>query len=167
MARGAVAHGRILIDEIAIGVVLDHEAVDVPPVVEDLGAEDVPADAPDGLVFLLGEPLVAQRLGVEVVHFKGAVVHVLVDVGGQGRQEHGVVVDEALAAVDVGEERDFLAGGLVGFRVDVVEWDVEDVARHDVEVARVPVHSRGEVFHVEAKVAELLLVSRRLICKEF
>lgn len=163
MPSGAVSHGSVLIDEITVGVVLDHEAVDVPPVVEDLGAEDVAADAPDGLVLLLLQPLVAERLGVEVVHFERAVVHVLLDARCQRREEHRVVVDQVLSPVDVCEQRHFLARWCIRLRVDVLEWHVQDVARHDVEMSRVPVHGGWEVGDIETEVAELGVVSVSMI----
>lgn len=155
VAGGAVAHGGVLVDEVAVGVVLDHEAVDVPPVVEDLAAEDVAADAPDGLVLFLGEPLVAQRLRVEVVHLERAVVHVLLNPRRQRRQEHRVVVHQILAPVDVCEQRHFFAHRCVRLRVDLVQRHVQDVARYDVEVPCVPFHGCREVGDVETKVAEL------------
>lgn len=134
---------------------LDHEPVDVPPVVEDLGPQNMPPDAPDGGVLLLGEPLVAEGLGVEVVDLVRRVVHVFLHAGGQGGHEEGVVVHEVLVAVDVREQRDLLACGLVGFRVDLVQRDVQDVRGHDVEVGSVPCHLGREVLDVETKVAEL------------
>lgn len=45
------------------------------PVVEDLGAHDVPADAPAILVAALPKPIVAQNLYVKVVYFKRRVVN--------------------------------------------------------------------------------------------
>lgn len=87
---------------------LDHEAARVPPVVEDLAAQNMSSDAPDALVALLREPLVAQVLRVDVVHLEAAVVHVR---AGRAVDEEGVVVDVGGAAVDVGEERDVAGGG--------------------------------------------------------
>lgn len=155
MTGRAVAHGGVGVDEITIGVMLDHETVDVPPVVEDLAAEDMSADAPDRGVGLFGEPLVAEGLGVKVVHLERTVVHVFLHAVRQRRQEHGVVVHQILAAVDVREQCDFLACRCVGFRVDLVQRHVQDVARHNVEVSRVKVHGRGEVGHVESEMAQL------------
>lgn len=156
MFGGTIADGRLLIDQIAICIMLDHEARDIPPVVEDLGAEDVAADAPDGVVLLLGEPLVAQQLGVEVVDLEAGVVHVLGLAAGHGRgHEEGVVVDGRQAAVDAAEQRDFLAGRRARGAVDLGKRHVQDVRRVDVEVACVPVHLGWEVVDVEAEVAKL------------
>ncbi len=155
MPGRAIAHGRIYIDQIPIGVMLDHEAVDVPPIIENLAAQDMTPDAPDGGVLLLGEPLVSQGLRVEVVHLKARVVDVLLDARGKRRHEKRVVVDQVLAAVDMAEQRDLLAHGPVGFRVDLVQRHVQDVRGHDVEVLRVPFHLGREVFDVQTEVAQL------------
>ena len=70
MSGGSVSQWRFFVDEVTICIMLNHVARRVPPVIEDLRAEDMPANAPDGLVVLLGEPLVAEGLGVEIVHFE-------------------------------------------------------------------------------------------------
>ena len=44
------------------------------PVIEDLGAQDVPPDAPDEIVVLLTQPLVSQRLDVKVMDFEARVM---------------------------------------------------------------------------------------------
>ena len=82
---------------------LHHVPRRVPPVVEYLTAQDVPPDAPNRLVPLGGQPLVAQVLRVKVVHLERAVVHVR---GGAGGHEEGVVVHGVRAAVDVREDGD-------------------------------------------------------------
>ena len=93
---------------------LHHVPRRVPPVVEYLTAENVPANAPDRLVLLLRQPLMAEGLRVEVVDLEAAVVHVRTAAAGRERRhEHGVVVDEILAAVDVREHGDVLASGTV------------------------------------------------------
>jgi hypothetical protein len=67
-----------------------------------------------------------------------------------------VVVDEVLAAVDVGEDADGFAGCLAGAGVSVFEGDVEDVGGREVEVGRIPGHLGGKVVNAETKVAKLV-----------
>ena len=64
----------VLIDDIAIRIMLDHEPIQVKPVVEDLAAFDVATDAPECLVAFRREILVADELCVDVLHFKRGVV---------------------------------------------------------------------------------------------
>ena len=105
---------------------LDLEAGRVGPVVEDLAAEDVAADAPDARPALLGEPLMPEELRIDVCNLEGGVV----DVGrAEARrlplQEEAVVVGVLLAQVEVHECHD----------VDALQhWVVEHVAVHEVEV---------------------------------
>lgn len=145
VASRAVTDRRLVVNNIPVNVVLDHIVGGIPPVVEDLRPEDMPADAPDGVVALLVQPLVPEHLGVVVVHLEGAVVHVA---GLVGAHEEGVVVDVVVAAVDVREDGHVLPGavGLV---------DVEEVGGHEVEVLQVEVELAGEVLDAEAVVAQL------------
>lgn len=106
-----LAGGRVAVDEVAVGIVLDHEIVGHENVVKHLGAEDVTADAPRGAVALGHEPVVANRLDVGVVDFKRAVVHALA-LGVLAEKER-VVVDPLLAAVDVRKARHVDALGVV------------------------------------------------------
>ena len=55
---------------------LYHVPTGIPPVIKDLRAQDVTPDAPDALVPLFGEPLMAQLLGIEIVDLERAVVDV-------------------------------------------------------------------------------------------
>ena len=75
--------------------------------------------------------------------------------GHERRHEHGVVVREGLAAVDVCEDGDGVAGGFAGGGVGVVEGHVEYVRGGEVEVRGVPFLLGGEVGDAEAEVAEL------------
>ena len=142
---------------------LDHEARRVPPVVEQLRAEDVAADAPDGLVPFAREPLVAEVLRVEVVDLEGAVVHVC---GRVCVQEEAVVVHVLGPAVDVGEEGDVFScilllgrgggGGVVAAVVVGVRLrHPEKIRRDDVEVARVELDLRLEILDAETVVTQL------------
>ena len=62
------------IDNIAITVMLQHEAAAVIPVVEDLASRPMAADAPLRLVTFLHEVVVAGMLDVKVLDFEGGVV---------------------------------------------------------------------------------------------
>lgn len=84
-------------------------------------------DAPHGRVPALGQVLVSQVLGVEVVDFETRVVHVRWGRGRDGRHEECVVVYGSGAQVYVQERRDFFSRGGVGDR------DVEDVGGDEVE----------------------------------
>ncbi len=100
----------------------------------------MPADAPNTLVLLLRKPLMSKKLGVEVMHLEGAVVYVVLGVlaGREGCHEHGVVVGEGLAAVDVCEDGDVFTGGFTGLFVGLVERNVQHVRGAEVEVGGVP-----------------------------
>lgn len=137
----------MLIDQIAIGIMLNHITSGIPPVIEDLRAQDMPTDSPDRLIPLLRQPLMSQHLGVVVMHLERAVVHMRRWVGAQ---EEAVVVDGLLASVDVGEDCDghFLAGCL---------FDPEEVGWHDVELVRVELDHCVEVLHAKTEVAELVV----------
>lgn len=91
----------------------------IPPVIKDLRAQDMSTHAPGQLVPLLRQPLMAQLLGVKVVHLKGAVVYV--STRGIGAEEDAVVVHEDVAEVQVGKHRheDLLA----------FVFDIEEVGR--------------------------------------
>lgn len=88
--------GVLLVEQVAVDVVLEDELGRVEPVVEDLAAHDVPADAPAVLVALVAQPVVTQDLGVEVVRLEGRVVHMAL---GTLEEEEAVVVDLLGAAV--------------------------------------------------------------------
>ena len=97
-----------------------------------------------------------QKLGVEVMHLKGTVVHVSGDGGDGGGHEEGVVVDWDGTAVDAGEEGDFAAGGgACGGGGGGVGGHVEDVRGVEIEVLGVPGHLGREVVDVDSEVAEL------------
>ena len=164
MPRRPVPHRRLLVDQISVGIMLHHVPCRVPPVVEYLASENVSANAPDRPVLLLRQPLVAEGLGVEVVDLEAAVVRVRFGAGGEGRHEHGVVVDQILAPVHVREDGDVLASRAVAVGIGAVQGDVEQVAGDEVEVLGVKGHRRVEVLHAESEVTKLegKLLSKRL-----
>lgn len=53
IASWTIADRGLLIDDVAINIVLDHVVGGIPPIVEDLRAEDMSTDAPDRIVTLL------------------------------------------------------------------------------------------------------------------
>ncbi len=118
------------VHHVAVSVVLDLETAGVRPVVKDLAAQHVAANTPNAMPPLLGEPLVAEQLRVEVGHLEGRVVaERLFHVGLGALHEEAVMVGELLAEIEVEERHD----------VNVIKVPVvEDVGRHEVEVARIP-----------------------------
>lgn len=86
------------------------------PVIEDLAAQDMPADTPAVLVPLLPQPVVAKELGVEVVRLKRRVVDVTL---GALEHEEAVVVHEFLATVKMHECGDVRTIGVVDELEDV------------------------------------------------
>jgi hypothetical protein len=58
-------------------IVLEDKARAVPPVIEDLGAENVSSHAPDKVITLLSQPLVAKGLDIKVMYLKTRVVDVV------------------------------------------------------------------------------------------
>lgn len=145
----------VLVDNVAVSVMLDLEAAAVEPVVEDLAAENVPPDAPDALPVLLGQPLVADELRVEVSHLVRAVVDVcLLDLRRGALQEHDVVIGPVAPEVEVHERQ----------HVDVAELRVEqDVRMHQVEVRRVEVQLLIEFLAHVPEVAQLVYQRRSLV----
>lgn len=137
-----------LVDHISVNVMFDHESIHVPPVVKDLGAEDVPTQTPDELVSFLHQPVVAHGLRVHVVDLEAAVVDVrrLLSRGELDAKQR-VVVDQIVAAVDVGEHS----------HVDrlTVRVGVENIGRNKVEVFGVKVHHGVKVVYDKTIVAEL------------
>lgn len=112
----------------------DHIAGRIPPVIKDLRAKDMPSHTPDALIILVGQPLMAQLLGVEVVDLERTVVHVC---GGVAAHKEAVVVDKVGSAVDVREHRH-----VDGLSVLI---DVQEIGGNDVEVGRVEADHGGEV----------------------
>ena len=82
---------------------LNHVSCCIPPVVEQLRPQDMPSDSPHALISFRSQPLVAQILCVEIMHFKGAVVHMRSLVCGH---KESVMVCIARTNVDVGEDGD-------------------------------------------------------------
>jgi len=123
--------------------VLHHEARRIPPVVEDLRPQNVPAQAPHVLVALLAQPLVAEPLRVEVVHLVAGVVHV---VARPLEEEEAVVVDVLAAAIQMQEGGDVAAAAAI----------VHQVAGLEVEARCVEAIRLREVGHAAAEVAQLV-----------
>ena len=78
-----------VVEHVAVGEVLDQEAVGIAPVVENLAALDVTADAPGPEIATLCEVFTACGERIEVAHLVGGV-HIAV--GRSQREREGVVV---------------------------------------------------------------------------
>ena len=124
---------------------LDHQLVRVAPVVEELAALDVPADAPTALVAALGEVLPADGDRVEVGDLVGGV-----DVTGARAQVHreGVVVDRDAALVAADERH---RGPPPALAVQV-----QEVADDQTKCLQVPVQGLGEFRRLQDHVAQSL-----------
>lgn len=116
----------------------------IPPIVEDLTAQDMSTEAPNTLVSLRLKPLMAQRLeksvsertrrgwlrrnlSIEIMDFEGAMVHVRCCVF---THEEGVVVHKILASIDVRKHGYVFSCGTL--------TDVEEVCGDDVEMVGIP-----------------------------
>ena len=75
----------------------------VAPVVEDLAAEQVPADAPGVAVALRHQDLLAHLHRIEIDHFEGDVVDLRFEAG---RDEQGMMIGRLVAAVEPHERPD-------------------------------------------------------------
>lgn len=128
---------------------LNHIPVRIPPVVKNLRSQNVPSYAPDRLVALLGQPLVAQHLCVIIVHLERTVVYMT---GVAGRHEEAVMVDIVLTTVYVREHSNRLLSL-------VREGDLKEVGWHDVEVCQIKLNLRFEIAYTESIVAKLVIVS--------
>lgn len=146
-ARLHIPNWSILINEVAIRVVLHNITGGIPPVVEDLRAQDMSAHAPGQLIPLLHQPLMAQLLGVEVVHLEGAVVYM--GALGTGAEEDAVVVYEGVAEVKVREHCDEDSVAFV--------LDVEKVGGDDVEGGGVELEEGVEFQGAIAEMAKLVI----------
>src|SRR5271155_2135598 len=99
---------RVRIERVGIGPVLVHAAPGVLPIVVDVAAELMPADAPDMGVTLLLEMIVADHRVVDVLDPQGQVI-------GAGflplNAEEDVVVEKTLAAIEAIERADQIVRG--------------------------------------------------------
>lgn len=96
--RRSISNRRLVIQQIAIRIVFDHVSRCVPPVIENLGAQDMSSHTPYTLVSLFGQPLVTQLLGIKVMHLERAVMHVR---SGIGAYEETVMVNKLGASIDM------------------------------------------------------------------
>ena len=123
-----------VVEHVAVGEVLDEEAVGIPPVVEDLAALDVAADAPGPEIAVLGEVFAACGERIEVAHLIGGM-HVAV--GRSQREREGVVVGRGRAAVAADEAHHRPTGALAGVEEEVAD-DHPEVVEVEVERLGVP-----------------------------
>lgn len=174
-ARLRSLRGVLAVEQVPVDVVLEDEAGRVKPVVKDLAAHDVAADAPAVLVALVSQPVVAQDLRVKVVRLKGGVVHVAL---GALEEEEAVVVDLFVAAVQPEEDgyvlvgvvvvELFFWGGWVSAAAYVVGAGVSRslwiyLAGVEVEVFRVELVALLEIRHAHAVMAQLVDRRRALL----
>lgn len=124
VARGQNTNRGILIDEIAVGVMFNHVACWIPPIVENLGSQNMSAHAPDGLIALPGQPLMSQVLGVIVMDLKGAMVHMRVTWADAEKER--VVVRVLLAQVQVHK--------CSHIRSVTVMFHVKQISGNDIEI---------------------------------
>lgn len=97
-----------IVNQVAVGIMLDHEPMYIIPVVEDLTSKNMSAHPPAKLVTLLFKPLMSKELGIEIVYLKGAMVDM------DGRlllTEEGMMVDVILTTVEMEEAGDIPAIG--------------------------------------------------------
>src|SRR5262245_48603568 len=93
---GELRRAMQLVDDVAVGVMLDAVAEGIAPVVEDLAAEEVSADAAVEAVAAPEEVVVRAHYGVQVLHIERRMMHV----GRVGlRDGQGVVIDEFRAGM--------------------------------------------------------------------
>ena len=111
------------VEQIAVGHVLHHVAERIAPVVVDLAAEDVAADAPVMRVAAAAQVLVAGHQVVEILHLERDVVQL--DAAGADREER-VVIHVLRAAVESHE------GG--EHRIALAEIDLVRVPEAEVRV---------------------------------
>ena len=124
--RPAGLHG--VVEGVAVGEMFHQEAVGVAPVVEELAALDVPADAPGPEIALLAQEFAARGQGVEIADLIGRVD---VAVRRAQRDRQGVVVARGAATVTADEAHRGAAVALAGV--------VQEVADDQSEVVQVPV----------------------------
>src|SRR5208282_2238809 len=103
--------GRAGVEDVGVGPVLVDPAPGIVPVIVDLGAEHVAADAPDMLVlarFL--QMFLAEHHVVEIAHLERQMVEAVLR---SGEAEENMVIDIIVAAVEPVERADDVA--LVAF----------------------------------------------------
>ena len=129
------------IEDVAIGVVLVLLAPGVAPVVEDLAAEKMPADAPGMPVAPCHHDLLTHLDRVQVDHFKRNVI----DLGFEPeRDEQRVMVGRLVAAIEAHERADRRSVG-----------QAHDVGGDEAERVHVPAGACVEVRGFEHEVTEL------------
>ena len=125
---------------------LDHVPRGVPPIIKNLGPQNVSSDPPDRLIALLGEPLMAHMLGVKVMHLERAMMNVT---GFVGAHEESMMIDMVRATVDVSEDGNILL--VTPIRL----FYVEKVGRDKVECSGVKAHLISKVLYTQPIVSQL------------
>ena len=126
--EGSPTRLEAAVEHVAVAEVLDQKSVGIAPVVEDLAAQDVPADSPRAVITEVGEVAAAGGHRVDVADLVGRMD---VTVGRAQRQPQGVVIGRSLPAIAADEAHDRSAVALPGV--------VQEVADDHPEVIEVPV----------------------------
>ena len=148
---GAVEHviaGRLVgVEQVSVRIVLVLLAPGIAPVVEDLAAEQMPADAPGVAVPLRHQDLLAHLDRVEVDDLEGDMVDLRFEAS---RDEQRVMVARLVAAVEAHERPD---------RGSVLK--AHHVRRKEAERVHIPAGAAVEIGRLEHEVAELRHLRRR------
>ena len=144
--RWAISNRCLVINEISIRVMLDHIPSSVPPVIKDLRAQNVSANAPHRLIILVGKPLVTKFLGVKVMNLKRAMVDMRCCILAH---EEAVVVHIIGTAIDVSKKRHVLLLAIL--------LQVEEVSWNNVEVCGVEGDQVVKLLRANTKVSKLLI----------
>jgi hypothetical protein len=146
VSRWTIPDRCLVIDQIAIGIMLNHISSRIPPVVKDLRSEDVPAHTPDRLILLVGKPLVSKLLSVKVMNLERAMMDMRSRIGAD---EEAVVVYIIAATINMSEKRDVLLLAIL--------IDIEEVTRNYVKVCGVERDQFVKLLRTESKMPELRL----------
>ena len=60
----------VLIDQITICIMLNHETAWIEPIIEDLASKDMPSDTPTGVVAFRSQEVVPKVLNIEIMYLE-------------------------------------------------------------------------------------------------
>src|SRR5271156_5694318 len=136
------------VEQVAVGPMFDGVAPRVAPIVENLAAQDMAADAPFMLPSLLAKPVVPAHQVVEIRDFERGMIELRLS---SADQEQGVMVARNCATI---------AAQKCAQRFSAAQ--IYLVRRDETETRFVPGLRLAEVFYVEHAVAEPLHVRWRM-----
>ena len=134
-----------VVEQVAVGEVLDQETVGIAPVVEDLAALDVSADAPGPEIATLPQVFAAGGQGVEVADLIGRMD---VAVGRAQRHRQGVMVGRGETAIAADEAHRRSSFALAG--------EEQEVADDHPQVVQVPVEGLEVLRRLHHQMAQAL-----------